>query len=307
MALNLLQLQTLVTLAETRNFSQTAELLHVTQPAVSQQIRALEASLGGRLVDIVGRRTEITQLGNEVVIRAKALLAEATSFSRDVSELVQAAAGTIRVGATVTIGGYVLPDILAGFRDKHPGITIEVMIQNTGALLPMIRDGRVHLGLVEGNVSDTDFDIEPFMLDELVCIAPPDQRLPAKPIMLSALSNERFVVREEGSGTRAIFEHATHAAGFSPHVELALPSSEGLVRAVEQGMGCSFLSRLVVKDAIAAGRVQEIPLAVPVFARKLWLVRRANRTLLPAAESFYRWIVGARDSIQQLVTSWEVN
>ncbi len=285
MALNFTQLATFVRLAEEQNFTRAAEQLQISQPAVTQQVRALERDLGVTLVDVVGRRTEITAVGRLVAERGARLLREADALRRDVRDLAEAREGVLHLGATVTIGGYVLPAILARYRERFPGIRVEVTVDNTGAMIPMVQDGRVGIALVEGEVDADDLHCTPFADDEMILIAPPGHPLATgTPVSPALLSDEAFVSREAGSGTRATFVAALRAAGVDPRIVLALPTSEGIVRAVERGLGIAVISRLVAADALAADRVRAIAIDGVDIRRRFLVVARASRTPAPAAE-----------------------
>ena len=285
--INLNQLATFVQLAEKRNFTRTADALHLTQPAVTQQIRALERDLGVALVDIVARRTEITEIGALVAERGEVLLNQVDTLRRDVRELAEARSGVVHVGATVTIGGYVLPGLLARFAARYPGIRVEVAVENTTTIVPMVADGRVGLALVEGDVAEGGLEVVPFADDELVLIVGDSHRLANhRSVAPSALADEPFITREDGSGTRELFERAMRAAGIAPRIVLALPTGEGIVRAVRCGLGIAMISRLVAADAIGSGVVKEVEVHGVELRRKLFLVRRGLRTRSPAARAF---------------------
>ena len=287
MTINLTQLATFVRLAEQRNFTRTAESLHVTQPAVTQQIRALERDLGVTLVDIIGRRTEITEIGAFVAEQGAFLLNQAEAVRRDVRDLAEARNGVVHVGATVTIGAYVLPGLLARFVRRYPGIRVEIAIENTASIVPMVADGRVGLALVEGEVADAALDVVPFADDELVLIVGADHRLASRRSVAPInLAGEAFVSREPGSGTRELFERAMRGAGVTPRVVLAMPTGEGIVRSVQCGLGIAVISRLVAADALASGAVKMVVIRGLTLSRKFALVRRTLRTPSPASRAF---------------------
>ena len=287
MTINLNQLATFVQLAEMRNFTRTADALHLTQPAVTQQIRALERDLGVTLVDIIARRTEITEIGALVAERGEVLLNQVEALRRDVRELAEARSGVVHVGATVTIGGYVLPGLLARFATRHPGIRVEVVVENTATIVPMVADGRVGLALVEGIVADDALEVVPFADDELVLIVDDAHPLARRrSVAPSDLTAEPFITREDGSGTRELFERAMRAAGIVPRIVLALPTGEGIVRAVRCGLGIAIISRIVAADSLGTGVVKEVEVKGLELRRRLYLVRRSLRTRSPAANAF---------------------
>lgn len=291
MPLNLTRLATFVRLAHERNFSRTAEALNVTQPAVTQQIRALEDELGVRLVDVVARRTEITDVGIMVAERGRLLLDEAAALEHEVRELAELRRGVVRVGATVTIGSYVLPDLLARFTARFPGVRVEVAIENTHTIVPMVAHGTIALALIEGEFEPGDLQVTAFVQDELVLLVPPAHRLAARAsVSLAELADEPLILREEGSGTRALFLRRLRATGREPAIALSLPSSEGILRAVELGMGITVISRVVARAALAAGTVVQIPLRDGPIRRSFTLAHRAL-ALSPAAAHFREMIL----------------
>ncbi|MGD1065828.1 MAG: LysR family transcriptional regulator [Vulcanimicrobiaceae bacterium] len=285
--LNLTQLATFVRVARERSFTRAAAELHLTQPAVTQQIRALERDLGVTLVDVVARRATLTEAGVMLAERADRLLAQADAVRRDLRDLAEARGGTLHVGATVTIGGWVLPQLLARFRDERPGVTVDVRIANTATIGALAHEGTLSLALVEGDLHDEDLAIEPFADDALVLIVAPAHPFARRDaISVDALAGQPFVAREEGSGTREQFERALRAAGVVPRVVLALPAGEGIVRAVASGIGIAIVSQLVVADAVQAKTVVQVPVRGVDLRRRFTLVRRRWHTPSAAVLAF---------------------
>lgn len=286
MPLSLARLATFVRLTEDPSFTRVAEAAGLTQPAVTHQIRTLERDLGVRLVDIVARRAEITEAGAFLAERGKRLLASADALEREMHDLAAARAGAIRLGATLTIGATLLPALLARFKAAHPSVQASVEIANTAQIGEMVQAGRLSAALVEGTLDDAELRIEVFADDELVLVAPPDHPLAGKRVRVEALGDEPFVGREPGSGTRDVLERALRAHGVVPEVVLAIPSGEGIVRAVEAGLGIAALSRLVVADALAARRIVGLHVPGLDLRRPLSLVTRRLRSVSPAVVAF---------------------
>lgn len=170
MNVTLVQLETFARLAQVGNFTRVAEDLHLTQPAVTQQVRTLERQLGVRLVDVVGRRPVLTEGGRFLAARAREILANAASLEREMREYALAQAGELRVGATLTIGSYTLPQILARFKEEHPGLTIQARIANTEAMAGLVAQGGLSVALIEGPLADDRFEMRPFWEDRLVLL-----------------------------------------------------------------------------------------------------------------------------------------
>ncbi len=282
-----MQLETFRCLAREANFSRTAELLHLSQPAVSQQIRALTEHFGVTLVDIVGRRTVLTDAGRFLAARVDDVLGGVAALEREMREFADVRAGELRIGATLTIGTYALPELIARFRQVHPAIALRVEVANTEAMAGAVKAGRVSLALVEGPLVDDELLIEPYAQDELVLVVPRDHPLAraAEPVRAAALVGYPFVFREAGSGTRAQVEATLQAAGVIPDVVLTLPTGEAIVRAVELGIGIAIVSRLIAADPLAAGRIAHVPLRDLSFARTFRAVRLRRQTPSPAARA----------------------
>lgn len=288
MAFNLIQLQTFRRLATEENFTRTAELLNLTQPAVTQHVRALQDHFRVKLVDLVGRKTVLTDAGRFLAARAEVLLGNVEALEREMREFADLRAGELRIGATVTIGTYALPDLVARFRAVAPAVRLHVDVENTQSMALAVKAGRVSLALVEGPLVDDDLTIEPYADDELVLIVAPNHRFASgrKRIVVRDLSGEPFVYREDGSGTRAQIERALAAIDVAPNVVLTLPTGEGIVRAVELGIGVAFVSRLVADAPVRDGRVVRVALRDFELTRTFRAVRLRRQTPSPAALAF---------------------
>ncbi len=288
MALNLIQLQTFRRLAREGNFTRTAEALHLTQPAVTQHVRALNEHFGVPLVDLVGRRTVLTDAGRFLAERAEQLLGSVEALEREMREFADVRAGELRLGATITIGTYALPALVARFQVSFPAIALLVDVGNTAAMAAAVKAGRVSLALVEGPLTDDELEIEPYADDELVLVAPPSHPLALRttPVRARDLAGVPFVSREAGSGTRAQVEQVLRDAGVTPEVALTLPSGDGIMRAVELGIGVAIVSRLVSEEALRARRVVRVQVRELAFHRTFRIVRLRRQTPSPAALAF---------------------
>lgn len=296
MAFTLVQLETFRRVAAAKNFTRVAEQLNVSQPAVTQQVQALQREFGITLVDLVGRRTVLTDAGRFLAARAETLIGNVEALERDMREFTNARAGELRLGATLTIGSYALPDLIARFAQSHPLLRLHVEIANTDAMAAAVKAGQVALALVEGPLDDAELVVEPYAEDELVLVASPGHPLVSKrgSIVAKQLSGVPMIVREPGSGTRAQVLDALRAIDVEPHITLSLPSGEGIVRAVARGIGVAFLSHLVVSDAVASGRVVRVRLRDLTVSRTFRIVRPRLQTPSPAALAFMA-IAQARD------------
>jgi DNA-binding transcriptional LysR family regulator len=286
--LNLTQLETFRRLASEQNFTRTAEALNLTQPAVTQHVRALQEHFQVKLVDLVGRRTVLTDAGTFLAARAELLLGNVAALEREMHEFADVRAGELRIGATLTIGTYALPKLVARLRASYPDIVLRVEIENTYAMAQAVKAGRVSLALVEGPLQDEDLEIESYADDELVLVVAASHPFARKRKRIDAidLASQAFVAREEGSGTRELAEQKLRAVGVVPNVVLALPTGEGIVRAVELGIGIAIVSRLVADPYIRDGRVDRVAIRDLDFRRTFRVVRLRRQTPSPAALAF---------------------
>jgi DNA-binding transcriptional LysR family regulator len=275
-------------LCKSGSYSRAAEALCVTQPAVSQSMAALQAHFEIKLIDVIKGRVRLTEAGRFLAERSEQILLSASALERDMREFSATKVGVVHLGATVTIGTHGLAPLLSIFNATHPTIDVRITIDNTDAIVGMVRSGEVGLALVEGPAAGEDLEIIPYQPDELVLIVPAmGHRLSRKRrISANDLVSERFIFRERGSGTRRLVEEALARAGIAPHIVLELPSGEAISRAVETNLGISIVSRMVVERDAAAGRIKMRRVADLDLHRTFRMIRSFAYTLAPATAAF---------------------
>lgn len=288
------QLRIFVTVADLLHFTRAAEGLGLSQPAVSAAIAALEAEHGLRLFDRIGRRVELTAAGDLLRTEARAILRKVEDAGSMLAELTGLTRGALRLAASQTVGHHWLPPRLARFAAAFPGIRVDLSIGNTQDVADAVRDGRAELGLAEGAVSDPALMTETIPGDRLLLVAGRDHPWAMEGAGRAAspadLAAARWILREPGSGTRAVFERAIRAVGLDPAaltVALTLPDGALIRHALLAGLGASVLSDLVVADALRDGRVVALDgLALP--ERAFHLVRHRDRHRSAAERAFVR-------------------
>jgi DNA-binding transcriptional LysR family regulator len=264
-----------------------AERLDISQPAASKQVRELERALGVNLFDRIGRRVRLSQAGEILADYARRLFALAHEVEEAMADVRAVRRGRLVVGASTTIGTYLLPGVVAEFWRRHPGVELLVEIENTEQVHRRLAGLELDVGLTEGFVEQEELDAEVFHRDELVVIAPPGHRLAGKPrVPLSALQDEPLILREPGSGTRAVEERALARLKLPVRAAMALGSTEGIKRVVAEGVGLAIVSRLAVHAECAAGTLAVLPVAGLRIERPLHLVRRKGRRDGPALQAF---------------------
>jgi len=249
-----------------------AERLHISQPAVSKQLQEFERSLGTPLFDRLPRGVRLTEAGALLSDYARRLFGLEAEAEAALSELRGLERGRLAVGASLTIGGYLLPDVLARFHQEYSGIDLRLEIANTEQVQQRLIEGTLDVGLTEGFLEHPELEAAVFREDEMVVIAPPDHPLLLEgPVTAERLCREPFVVREEGSGTRAVVEHAFTERGLTLRPVMSLGNIEAIKRAVAAGVGIAMVSALTVGLELETGK-----LAV-VSVRDLFVRRPLHR------------------------------
>lgn len=285
--MNLNHLAIFHAVAEEHSMSRGAERLCISQPAVSKQIKDLEAALGVALFDRLPRGLRLTQAGETLAGYARRLFAAEADAERAIAELKGLAQGRLTVGASLTIGDYLLPQVLSVYRKKHPGIELHLEIANTQAIQQKLRDGVLDIGLTEGFADDADLEAEVFAEDALVAVVPPGHPLLGENAVAAArFCAEPFLMREPGSGTREVVERALARLGIAVTPAMSLGSTEAIKRSVAAGLGVAIISNLALEAEFSAHRLYLLPLRDLMLTRPLHLVRRRGRSAGPAVQAF---------------------
>jgi DNA-binding transcriptional LysR family regulator len=285
--MNLNHLAIFHAVAQAGSMTRGAERLDISQPAVSKQVQGLESALGVHLFDRIGRRVRLSQAGEILADYARRLFALADEAEAALADVRAGGRGRLVVGASTTIGTYLLPGVVAAFWRRHPRVELLVEIENTEQVHRRLAGLELDVGLTEGFVEDEELDAEVFHRDELVVIAAPGHRLAGNPrVPLSALQEEPLILREPGSGTRAVEERALARLKLPVRVAMALGSTEAIKRGVAEGVGLALMSRLAVHAECAAGTLAVLPVAGLRIERPLYLVRRKGRRDGPALQAF---------------------
>ena len=287
MSLNLHHLRVFAAVAGERGFTRAAVVLRLSQPAVSKAVQELERHVGVPLLERAGRASRLTAAGEMLAIRARELFAVEASAEEELRALRGLERGTLRVGASTTIATYLLPPILARFRDAHPGVAVEVVSANTRAIARRLLERRLDVALVEGPVTHPRLVAVAWRDDELVLIAHPDHRLAKRHhIRVTDLATERLIVREAGSGTREVAERALAKHGVTVPDALQLGSTEGVKQAVAAGLGVAIVSKAAAADQIALGRIVVVRLLGVALVRTLTELHLVDRTASAPANAF---------------------
>jgi DNA-binding transcriptional LysR family regulator len=287
------QLAAFCAVVERRSFSQAAEQLGVTQPAVSLQIRSLEKRLGTQLLDRSGRRVEPTEAGNRLYRSAQRLLAMEEQLLADLGDEAEGAlAGRLEIGASTGPGGTVLPVVLAEFQQLHPGVHVALAVSDTQHVVEQVARREVELGVVGASRRHRGVVFEPFFHDQVVLAVPRGHRFAGKTVTLEQLKGEPLVLMQEGAGVRQVIEEELRTAGVRLRdldVRLELGLQESARSAVIAGFGVTFISRSAIEADLAAGTVATARVEGLEPSREISLVRSAGRAETRVAQAFVEY------------------
>nr|WP_305953877.1 LysR family transcriptional regulator [Paenibacillus sp. FSL A5-0031] len=267
-------LRVFVTVTEQSHFSRAADLLNISQPGVSLHIRNLENELGAKLLHRSPKQVRLTEAGDIMYQRAKQILSLYEEAKQDIQLLQDKVTGSLQIGASFTIGEYVLPSRLAEFAVQYPLVTIQTTIGNTEEIVQAVRSNELDIGLIEGDASAADLVVTPYMKDEMILIAPSTHPLAAERFIdAEMLQNQVWVLREVGSGTRAFSDQFIRDAQITQKRSYIFNSSQSVKQSVVSGLGIAMLSRWVVKKELESGELIQLRLSKQRFERDFSIIR----------------------------------
>ena len=284
------QLRAFCEVVERKSFSQAAERLGVTQPAVSLQVRALEKRIGTQLLDRSGRRVEPTEAGLRLYQGAQRLLALEEEI---VNELADDATGELdgifAIGASTGPGGVVLSQLLCRFAEANPKLNVQLNVFDTQTVIERVADRTFELGVVGAAPRHRAVEYEPFFHDTVILACPPGHAFAGKTVTLDQLKSEELILMQEGAGVRQMIEDELRRAGAKPrdlNVRLELGLQESVTSAVRGGFGVTFISRSSVENDLAAGTLVEARVEGLQLEREIYLVRATGRSETRSARAF---------------------
>ena len=285
--MNLNHLRVFHAVASAGSVTSAARELQISQPAVSKQLAELETAVGAKLVDRLPRGVRLTAAGRALSAHAARIFGIEHTAEVELEALLGVRRGQLAIGASTTIGSYLVPRVFGAFRVDHPDVQLELQIGNTAALHDLVRRHVVELGLTEGFVTDDDLSNRVFDQDDMVVItAPGDPILARMPLTARELVTLPFIVREQGSGTREVIEAALAKKRLAVKPAMSLGSTEAVKNAVIARLGIAIVSRLTVERELADGALVLIEVADLKIRRALHLVELRGVSRSPAASRF---------------------
>lgn len=286
MSITLRKLSVFAKVAETGQVTKAGEVLYMSQPAVSMALAELEASAGGPLFLRQGRRLLLNDRGRLLLEPAQEILRNVANFENLLEESDREPRGLLRIGASTTIGNYLLPSLIARFSELYPGAKASLQVGNTQQIEIALEQGEIDLGLIEGPSHAALLKTMPWRDDELVVIAGNEYPMSKeKSVSADMLANAAWIMREPGSGTREVFEAALSGRVNSFHISLELGHTEAIKKAVEAGLGISCLSRLAVQRELENGWLVEIKTSLNL-KRSLTILLRNDTCRTRLLQSF---------------------
>ena len=284
------QLAAFCAVVERKSFSQAAERLGVTQPAVSLQIRSLENRLGMQLLDRSGRRVEPTEAGRRLYRSALRLLAQEEQLLAELGEEVEGElAGRLELGASTGPGGTVIPVVLCQFQELHPEVHVALTVSDTQRIVEQVARRELELGVVGAARRHRGVVFEPFFRDEVVLAVPRGHRFADRTISLDELQKEPIVLMQEGAGVRQVIDDELREAGVRLRdldVRLELGLQESARSAVLAGYGVTFISRAAVEADVVAGTLAVSRVEGLDASREISLVRASGRAETRVSQAF---------------------
>jgi DNA-binding transcriptional LysR family regulator len=289
--LTLRQFRVFEAVARNLSFSRAAEELHLSQPAVSMQVRGIELILGMPLTEQIGKKIFLTDAGREVLHASQAITARLDDLQHNLIQLRGLELGRLNLAVTSTVNA-VATGILVRFRARYPDIAIHLDVSNRAEVLEMLVGNRVDLAIM-GQVPDNlGLDATRFMDNPLVVIAPPQHPLAGRrKVPVDTLAGEPFLVREAGSGTRGAMERFFAARGLELKSSMEMSSNEAIRQAVQAGLGLGILSLQTLELELALKRLVVLKAEGFPIVRHWYVVHRADKRLSPVAQAFKKFVL----------------
>ncbi|MFF2754560.1 LysR family transcriptional regulator [Psychrobacillus sp. NPDC058041] len=255
-------LKTFVTLVEVKNFTKAATILHISQPSVSVHVKNLEAEFQTELFIRSPKLLKITPSGEILYERAKQILSMYEQTQKDILEHQHEIRGKLIIGASFTIGEYILPSLIIELHEKHPNLELEIFIGNTDDIVQSVRLFKVDIGLIEGQTNDKELQVKAFMEDELFIVSSSHHPLASKKsLTIDDLQNQTWFMREEGSGTREYLNHVIRSNGLKAESIATINSNQGIKELVTLSeKGLSLLSIHTIYKEVKQQHLAILPL-----------------------------------------------
>jgi DNA-binding transcriptional LysR family regulator len=283
--MNIRHLSVFLTVCEHMNMTRAAEELYMTQPSVSQMISELEQYYNTRLFERLNRRLYLTEAGKRLQSYARHIINLEAEAKKELTDLN--GGGVLRIGASQTVGAYLLPEIIAQFKNRFPVVEVFSRVENTRVIERFLLEDTLDLGMLEGQIHSPDLVEKPFLDDDLSVVCAPAHPLARKTgVAARELSPYGFIIREEGSGTREIFADQMHAAGIPWKESGIYDTTDAIKNAIQNNLGLGILPILAIQQEIMDGTIHLLHVTDLNLRRKLNLVFHRQKYFSNAMNSF---------------------
>nr|WP_156779561.1 selenium metabolism-associated LysR family transcriptional regulator [Desulforamulus reducens] len=305
--MSLYQFHIFKTVADKKSFSGAAQALYISQPAVSMHIKALEDHFRTKLFDRNTQQVTITEAGRILYKYADKILNLIDQAENDISRFTGNIEGPLSIGASFTVGEYVIPKILGTFNKEHPQVRALLQVTNTEQIVNLVLKQEIDLGLIENQVNKTELVAKPFLQDELIIVIPPDYPLSEHQfISMEDLVALPLVMREQGSGTRKITEARLIEEGVdlnTLNIVMELGSTEAVKEAVEAGFGTTIISKWAVQKELKLGTLVPVRFKDISLFRKFYLIYHRDKFQTTVVEEFITFLISFCSGITSIKTS----
>ncbi|WP_100401136.1 selenium metabolism-associated LysR family transcriptional regulator [Bacillus sp. FJAT-44742] len=305
--MNLEHLKTFISVADKKSFSATARALHLSQPTVTQQIKALEKHLNINLFERSTKQVELTSPAKVLYRYAKEIVKLNDIAEHEIMKMTTNLNGRLEVACSLTIGDNILPKVLGTYKKQFPHVLINIDITNTSHIVDRIKAKEIDLGLIEAPVHESELMVSPFMEDELVLVSSPSFFPQDKSeVSVSELPMLPFILREKGSGTRIVMEKHLYNAGLNPddiNIAFELGSTEAIKASVEAGLGVSILSETAIEKELTIQTLKKHPITGISFTRHFYLIYHRDTFFKEPVQAF----VDTLHDFVSLITAKSIN
>ena len=283
------ELKTFISVVEFKNFTKAGIYLNLSQPTVSTHIKNLENYFGVTLINrsIKQKNIFITEKGLDLYKRAKEIINLVDITYKEISQDIHTVSGTIRIGASSTIADYILPKFLSIFCKKYPDINIEISTENTTAVCLDVKNFVLDIGLIEGNINDSSLNKDYFLKDKLSLALPYDESLANDKLSIEKIQNYKWIVRENGSGTREYIDLFLSTYNIIPKNIMVVGSNYAVKESIKNKLGISIISNFILNKSIENKEISIIELD-DTFTRNFSYILPKNITISDAIEIFLR-------------------
>jgi DNA-binding transcriptional LysR family regulator len=277
--------------ARAGSVSAGAERLRVSQPAVTREIKELEERLGVVLFDRLPRGVALTHAGSVLQAYAERIFALSSAAETELTELAGLSAGHLSIGASATVGVYLVPDVIAAFNSGFPKVSVDLTVANTEQVEEGLRGHTFSLGFIEGPYDASIFEAKAIGADEIVAVVAPGHPLLRRKVTAGELASKKVILREPGSGTRAVVEKAYEARGLTIEPVMSVSNTEAIKRMLMSRQSIAYVSSLSVKDEIQRGDLAALNVKDLRIERTLHMLWLKGRSFSPSTQAFFELVL----------------